>query len=153
MKIAVMAALMAAGLFTFEASAQMAVKWKGSDGWGLGTRYESLFNQYNLQVVNGTIFKVDTVTPFDGMATGIQIILRTQSSGDLPVHLGPAWFVQHQDMNLGPNDQVEVRGARFAINGKNVMAAFEIYRTGDSKILLLRDQDDVPYWCGWRKKK
>jgi hypothetical protein len=153
MKYAAMAVVLAAGLFAFETPAQMAIKWKGSDGWGLGTRYESLFNQYNLQNVNGTIYRIDTVTPFDGMAYGIQIILRTQGSGDLPIHLGPAWFVQRQDMNLGLNDQVEVRGARFSLNGKNVMAAFQVTRTGDSKILMLRDDDDFPYWCGWRKKK
>jgi hypothetical protein len=153
MKYAAMAVLLAAGLFVVETPAQMAIKWMGSDGWGLGTRYESLFNQYNLQVVNGTIYSIDTVTPFSGMSRGIQIVLRTQGSGDLPIHLGPSWFVQHQDMNLSPNDQVEVRGARFSLNGKSVMAAFEVYRAGDSKILLLRDQDDIPYWCGWRKKK
>jgi hypothetical protein len=31
------------------------------------------------------------------------------------------------------------------------MAAFEV-RTPE-KVLLLRDQDNVPYWCGWRKRK
>ena len=153
MKYAVMAVVLAAGLFAFETPAQMSVKFSGSDGWGLGTRYESLFNQYNLQIANGTIFSIDTMRPMPDMGRGIQIILRTATSGDIPVHLGPAWFIQRQEMNLSLNDQIEVKGARFTLNGKNVMAAFEVTRTSSDKILLLRDQDGIPNWCSWRKKK
>ena len=55
-------------------------------------------------------------------------------------------------MNLKLKDVIEVRGARFNLDGKNVMAAFEItYK--NSKVLLLRDEDGIPYWSAWRKKK
>ena len=54
-------------------------------------------------------------------------------------------------MNLGLKDVVEVRGARFMLEGKNVMAAFEV-RYKD-KVLLLRDEDGIPYWSAWRKRK
>jgi hypothetical protein len=134
-----------------QAQAQTAIRWKGSAGWGQATPYERLFNQFNLQTLNGTIYSIDTVTPMSGMSMGIQLTVKLSGGEKQQVHLGPAWYVLCQDMNLGLNDAVEVRGARFTLNGKNVIAAFEV-RTPE-KVLLLRDQDNVPYWCGWRKRK
>jgi hypothetical protein len=129
----------------------MAMKWIGSEGWGQATPYERLFDQYNLQTITGTIYRIDTITPIKGMAMGIQLVIRTPSREEIAVHLGPAWYIRHQDMNIGLNDNVEIRGARFSLDNKTVIAAFEL-RTSD-RVLLLRDDDNVPYWCGWRKRK
>ena len=52
----------------FNAQAQMAIRWKGSAGWGQGTAYERLFNPYNLQTVNGNIYRIDTLTPMRSMS-------------------------------------------------------------------------------------
>ena len=143
--------MLAAGLLATEVQAQMAMRWIGTEGWGQATPYERLFNQYNLQVITGSIYRIDTITPMTGMSVGIQLIIRTATREEVPVHLGPSWYIRHQDMDLTLNDNVEIRGARFSLKGKNVMAAFEV-RT-PSKTLLLRDEDNVPYWCGWRKRK
>jgi hypothetical protein len=151
MKLALTAVIMIAAVFAFETPAQMAVKWKGSDGWGLATRYEQLFNKYNIQAITGTIYKIDTMTPMPDMSYGIQFVIKTTGSEEITVHLGPAWYVVRQDMNLNVNDVVDIRGARFSLNGKNVMAAFEV-RIKD-RVLMLRDVDGIPYWCGWRKRK
>lgn len=151
MKYTAWVALLIAGLMAGQAQAQMAMRWIGTEGWGQATPYERLFNQFNLQVVTGSIYKIDTVTPMPGMSVGIQLIIRTATREELTVHLGPAWYVRHQDMDLTLNDNVEVRGARFSLKGKDVIAAFEV-RTS-SRVLLLRDEDNVPYWCGWRKRK
>jgi hypothetical protein len=145
------AALIIAGIFAFQSPAQMAVKWKGSDGWGLATRYEQLFTKYNVQALSGTIYKIDTVTPLPDMSYGIRFIIKTAGSEEVTVHIGPAWYILRQDMNLNVNDNVEIRGVRFSLNGKNVMAAFEV-RVGE-RVLMLRDEDGIPYWCGWRKRK
>ncbi|MBN1130150.1 MAG: hypothetical protein JXA71_14255 [Chitinispirillaceae bacterium] len=138
-------------LSAMNAQAQTSIRWKGSAGWGQGTTYERLFTQFNLHTVNGTIYSVDTITPMRSMSMGIQLVIRTAANEEIPVHLGPAWFVLCQDMNLSRNDVVEVRGARFTLEGKRVMAAFEV-RYKD-KVLLLRDEDGIPYWSAWRKRK
>jgi len=143
--------VLVAGLLASQTQAQMAMRWIGTEGWGQATPYERLFNQFNLQVVTGSIYRIDTVTPMPGMSVGIQLVIRTATREEIPVHLGPAWYVRHQDMDLTLNDNVEIRGARFSLKGKNVIAAFEV-RTS-SRVLLLRDEDNVPYWCGWRKRK
>jgi len=151
MKRSSVVVLLLAFLFSFESSAQMAVKWKGSDGWGLATRYEQLFNKYNLQQINGTIYKIDTITLMSEMATGIQFIIKTATNEEVTVHIGPAWYILRQDMNINVNDAVEIRGAPFSLNGKNVIAAFEVILK--DRVLMLRDEDGIPYWCGWRKRK
>lgn len=151
MKQLLAAALVVVGILALQTPAQMSVKWKGSDGWGLATRYEQLFNKYNIQAITGTVYKIDTVTPMSDMSRGIQFIIKTTGSEEITVHLGPEWYILRQDMNLNINDVVDIRGARFSLNGKNVMAAFEI--RVKERVLMLRDQDGIPYWCGWRKRK
>ena len=151
MKRSVALVMMVMGILAIESGAQTSIRWMGSDGWGIGTRYEQMFNNYNLIAVAGSIFSIDTMKPMTGMAKGIQLIIRTPSREEIIVHLGPAWFIQRQDMNLGLNDKVDIRGARFSLNGKDVIAAFEV-RSGE-KVLLLRDEDGLPNWCGWRKRK
>jgi hypothetical protein len=143
--------VLVAGLLATQVQAQMAMRWIGTEGWGQATPYERLFNQYNLQVITGSIYRIDTITPMTGMSVGILLVIRTATREEIPVHLGPAWYIRHQDMDLTLNDDVEIRGARFSLKGKNVIAAFEV-RTPD-RVLLLRDEDNVPYWCGWRKRK
>jgi hypothetical protein len=138
-------------LSAFNAQAQMAIRWKGSAGWGQEAPYERMFNNFNLQTINGSIFRIDTVTLMPRMSMGIQFVIKTSTGEQIPVHLGPAWYILCQDMNLSLNDGVEVRGAKFTLNGKSVMAAFEV-RYKD-KVLLLRDEDGIPYWRAWRKRK
>lgn len=129
--------------------AQMNIKWRGSDDWGIGSRFEQLYNNYNLQSYSGQISRIDTVTPMMEMASGIQITLKTDRE-DLNVILGPAWFIIHQDMNLTLNDYVDVKGNRVAIKGKQVIIAAEVKRKEHT--LFLRDKDGIPYWCSWRKE-
>ena len=151
MRRATAIALFVFGLLVIESQAQMAMRWIGSEGWGQATPYERLFNQYNLQDISGTIYRIDTITPMPGMSQGIQLVIRTATREEIPVHLGPAWYIRRQDMNLTLNDNVEIKGARFSLNNKDVIAAFEVL-TSD-RVLMLRDEDGVPYWCGWRKRK
>jgi hypothetical protein len=65
--------------------------------------------------------------------------------------LGPTWFLLNQDISLSVNDKnIEVRGCRAVINGKQVIMASMMVRK--DKVLLLRDDDGIPYWCAWRPR-
>ena len=130
--------------------AQIGIKFRGSGDWCIGDPYEQTFTNSNLETVSGQVMSIDTVTPMPGMSSGIKIMLKT-SREDVTVHLGPAWFILYQDMSLSVNDKnVEARGCRTVINGKPVIMATVLVRK--NKVLLLRDKDGVPYWCGWREK-
>ena len=130
--------------------AQIGIKFRGSGGWCVGDRYEQTFVNSNLETVNGQVMSVDTVTPFPQMSSGIKMVLKTDRE-DVTVHLGPAWFILYQGRSLSVNQKnVEVRGCRAVINGKPVIMASTVVSMG--WVLKLRDDDGIPYWCGWREK-
>lgn len=129
--------------------AQMKIKFRGTDGWGIGSRYEQLYNVVSLQTVSGNIETIDTITPFRDMGSGIVVAIKTQREL-IPVILGPAWYMLHQDMRLNLNTKIEVRGCQTMIDGNKVIIAERLIR-GDS-VLLLRDKDGTPNWCSWRKR-
>lgn len=136
--------------YPFTIFAQMNIKFRGNGGWCFGERYDQHFVNSRLENVVGEIISIDTITPFRGMAQGIQIVLKTERE-EIAVHLGPAWFILFQEMTLSVNDKnIEVRGCRTNINGKPVIMATYLVRK--DKILLLRDKDGIPYWCAWRPK-
>ncbi|MGA3052299.1 MAG: hypothetical protein ABSE00_10340 [Chitinispirillaceae bacterium] len=154
MKRFVVLAVVACGLLSAStyAQSQKNLRWTGSDGWGIGTNYEQLFNNFNLTVFTGTVFSEDTVTPMNGMGVGVEIFVKDPNGVLFQVHLGPRWFIVHQDMTLEIGDQVEVHAARFTCNGKDTYAAF--YIIGPDHGLYLRDPETGwPYWCGWQKRR
>jgi hypothetical protein len=150
MKRLIVLAILVCGVFSANTFAQKNLKWLGSDGWIIGSSYEQLFNNYNLTVITGTVFDEDTLTPMTNMGRGIRIIVKDQNGQLFPVHLGPYWYIIHQDMNLSIGDEVEVHGARFSLNGKDTYAAYFILMAAKNRELLLRDQDGFPLWEGWR---
>lgn len=149
MRSAVFICLLVIFTVPFYSNAQISLKFRGSDGWGLGSRYEKLFNNYNLSWYQGKITEIDTVTPMQDMGSGIQLKLEGDRE-EFIVQLGPSWFIIHQDMSLGINNTVEVKGCKVAIDGKPVIMAAELRRK--ENVLYLRDEDGIPYWTMWRKK-
>ncbi len=150
MKYLLACMLSALVLIPAQLSAQIGIKFRGSGGWCIGDRYEQIFVNTNLETITGQVMSIDTVTPIRGMSSGIQVRLKTDRE-EIIVHLGPAWFVLFQDMILSVNDNnIEVRGCRTVVEGKPVFMAATLIRR--EKVLLLRDKDGVPYWCGWRPK-
>ena len=130
--------------------AQMSIKFRGSGGWCIGDQYQQIFVNSGQESVVGQVISIDTVSPLRDMTTGIQVKLKTARE-DIAVHLGPSWFILFQDIRLSVNDNnIEVRGFRTMIEGKPVIMASKLVRR--DKVLLLRDDDGIPYWCGWRPK-
>lgn len=130
----------------------MNVKFRGSDGWGINSRYQQLYSNYGLQTISGYISKIDTITPLQDMGVGVQLIVKTDTKEDVKVHLGPSWFILRQDMSLSTSDRdkVEIRGAKVMIGGNQVVMAAEVRQK--DRILQLRDKDGFPLWGLWREK-
>ena len=87
--------------------------------------------------------------PVKGMSYGIHIILKT-ATGDIDVHLGPAWYIDNQDVSVKKGDTVEVKGSKVTVGGKPAIIAAEV-KKGD-ETLMLRDEAGFPYWSGWRRR-
>jgi hypothetical protein len=142
-------AIMAVTALATDTLAQQGMRWRGSGGWGPGTKYGGMYDPKSLETVSGQVVKVDKITPIRGMSYGVHLILKTDQ-GDIPVHLGPGWFIENQDMKIEPKDKLEIKGSKIAFEGKPVIIAAEIKKGSD--VLKLRDEDGYPFWAGWRRR-
>jgi len=138
-------------LFATESFAQpeKGMKWYGSGGWGPGTQYGRLYNPKTVEPIIGEVVSVDTITPLKGMSSGVHLMVKTDQE-TISVHLGPAWYVQRQDIKIVPGDKVEITGSRITYQGKPAIIAAEA-KKGD-EILKLRDENGLPVWSGWRRR-
>ncbi len=155
MKRLTVAAVVTAGLFFLLSAVAFAqggpgrgLKWSGSGGWGPGGAYQRLYNPATVETITGTIESIGSVTPRKGMSYGVHMLVKTDKE-TIPVHLGPAWYIERLDTKLGQGEKVEVRGSRITFDGKPAIIAAEV-KKGDS-ILMLRDSAGVPVWSGWRR--
>jgi hypothetical protein len=139
---------MAAALVViFMGSSLFAQPWRGSGGWGMAGSYQRLYDPARVETITGEVTAVEKVTPMKGMNYGIHVIVKTDKE-TIPVHLGPAWFIEHQDIRINKGDRIEVKGSLVTISGKPIIIAAEVKKGKDT--LILRNSAGVPVWSGWR---
>jgi hypothetical protein len=66
------------------------------------------------------------------------------------VHLGPAWYLDNQEIKFSVGEEVEVVGSVVKYDDEDIIIAREITR--EDGVLVLRDKDGFPYWAGWRRR-
>lgn len=132
------------------ASLALAQPRRGSGGWGVGTKYQMMYNPATVETVSGTVESVDKITPMKGMHYGVHLMLKTNKE-TISVHLGPGWYIdiERLDTKIGKGDKIQVKGSRVTMMGKPAIIAAEV-KKGDS-VLKLRDENGIPVWSGWRK--
>jgi hypothetical protein len=133
-----------------DALAQKGINKKGSGGWGRESAYSRMYDVNTEETLVGTVTKVEKITPTRGMSCGVHLIVETEQE-TLSVHLGPAWFIDNQDIIIEQNDELEIKGSRIEFEGKPAIIA-ALVEKGD-KILTLRDEIGVPVWSGWRRRR
>jgi hypothetical protein len=136
-------------LFASESFAQRGMKWQGSGNWGPATQYGRLYNLQTMETISGDVASVDTITPIKGMSSGVHLMVKTDKE-TISVHLGPAWYIQRQDMKIVPGDKVEITGSRITFEGKPAIIAAEVKK--GTEMLKLRDENGFPVWSGWRRR-
>lgn len=153
MSIWIMTLVMGGLLLATASSAQQGEpwRWRGGEGggWGPGGHYGRMYNPQTVETISGEVVKVERMTPRRGMSGGVHVLVQTATE-TIPVHLGPRWFLENQDLALAPKEQVEVRGSRITFNGKPAIIAAEV-RKGEH-VLKLRDDQGIPAWSGWRRR-
>ena len=112
---------------------------------------------YNAQITTSVkcviaeVGKVDQVWgPMKGKSYGVNLTVKTDKE-TLTVYLGPSWFIERQDMKIGKNDIIEVKGCKKIYNGEYVIVAQEVIK--NNQVLKLRDEDGNPVWDGERAVK
>jgi DNA-directed RNA polymerase subunit E'/Rpb7 len=122
------------------------MKWKGGGGWGIGTQYGKMYNPKTDETISGEVVSVDKFTPVKGMSYGVHLTVKTDKE-TISVHLGPAWYIENQDVKIEPKDKIQVKGSRITFDGKPAIIAAEVKK--GQEILRLRDENGFPAWSGW----
>lgn len=135
--------------FAVQSFAQM-MGGRGGGGWGMGGSYGMMFNPSSIEIVKGEVAQVDQIIPLMGMSQGVHLTLRGADGEMISVHLGPAWFINNQDVTIESGDTIEVKGSRITFDGEPAIIAQEV-RKGD-EVLTLRDDNGFPAWSGWRRR-
>lgn len=125
------------------------INWKGQGGWGAGSQYGRMYDPKTIETISGEVIRVDRIAPMKGMSGGVHLTVKTDKE-EIPVHLGPAWYVENQDITIGQNDMIEVKGSKITFEGKPAIIAACVKK--DSAVLTLRDEKGIPVWSGWRRK-
>jgi hypothetical protein len=125
-------------------------RWRGGGGWGADGQYGRLYDAKTVETVSGQVVSIEQMTPMKGMGRGVHLNLKTDKE-TIDVHLGPVWYVEHQDTKLAPKDKIEVKGSRITYQGEPAIIAAEIHK-GD-EVLMLRDANGIPMWAGWRRSQ
>lgn len=121
----------------------------GTLGWCRGSAYDRTYD-CNLEVVTpATVVKVEHFTPQPGMADGVRALV-VIGSESLWVHLGPALYLEAQEVKVAPGDHVVFTGSNLRVNGEHFLVAAEVEK--DGKVLHLRDHMGRPAWNGWRSR-
>lgn len=120
----------------------------GSGGWGAGHHYSRMYNRGTVETLNGEVVSVDKIIPSRGMSHGVHLILKTGTE-TIPVHLGPGWYIENQDIQIQPKDKIQITGSRINFAGKPAIIAAEVKKGNDT--LKLRDGNGFPAWSGWRR--
>jgi hypothetical protein len=108
-----------------------------------------MYDPKTVETITGQVVKVDRITPLKGMSGGVHMTVKTDGE-QISVHLGPAFYLENQDVKIEPKDKVEVKGSRVTFEGKPAIIAAEV-KKGD-EVLRLRDDNGFPMWSGWRRR-
>lgn len=113
-----------------------------------GAAYMLSFDPATLETVEGTVVRIHQVPSPNVWLTGVQLNLKTKQGAEVSVHLGPAWFIDNQELHLEVEDWISVTGSHVRPNGVETLVATEV-RRGD-EVLHLRGNDGMPVWVAWR---
>lgn len=99
---------------------------------------------------SGKVVQVLTESLEDGMHPGMAIVVDTKTQGRVHVHLGPVWYLERQNFEIKPGDEVGIKGMCDKKNEKLDVIASEL--THGDYVLHLRDSQGRPNWEAWRKR-
>jgi hypothetical protein len=98
----------------------------------------------------GKVVQVRTESLDETMYPGMAVVVETKTHGQVHVHLGPVWYLERQEFELKPGDEVQVKGmCEKGPDGKMQAIAYEL--TKGEYVLHLRDSKGHPNWEAWRK--
>jgi hypothetical protein len=120
---------------------------EAAPGPGAAPKYKRMFDPATVETISGEVVQVKR-TPHRRRTTyGVHLIVKTEKE-EIPVSLGPSWYLDKQEVKIAEKDKVEVKGSRVTLKGgKPAIIAAEVKK--GSAMLKLRDADGTPAWSRW----
>lgn len=111
--------------------------------------YNRKYNPERIEEFKGKIEEVLYSGNENGEDKGVELIVKT---GDefRQVHLGPEWYIKHQQKDFKKGDHIMVRGSVIEVNHEEIIIA-EWLKRGDY-LLRLRFENGHPLWNAWVKE-
>jgi hypothetical protein len=103
------------------------------------------YDPKTVETIEGNVLSVDKTSSGEQRGRGIHLAVKTEKE-TISVHLGPAWYLEKQTLQIKANDVVSVTGSRVTVDGKPSIIAAQV-KKGD-EILKLRDENGIPAWRG-----
>lgn len=129
-------------LSSFSFAAQINTK-----GWEKDSKYDRLYDNTDRDVFKGTLIDIETITPLDGMAEGIGIIVKDKEDGEkVMVHLGPKDFVAPRIKDLRSGVSVKVYGVLVEIDGEYEYICAKLKAGEERKYKFRLTKDGTPFW-------
>ncbi|SHE90474.1 hypothetical protein SAMN05443144_10474 [Fodinibius roseus] len=110
-------------------------------------KYHRQFDPDNVKEFDGHILEIITEGSQNDEKQGVILILETENKKIIPIHLGPEWYISHQQDRLKDGQKVRVVGSRVNYEDNPAIIAARIEH-GDST-LILRDENGRPRWQSW----
>ena len=101
------------------------------------------YDPKTVETIEGKVLSVEKTTPTKNRGYGVHLILQTDKE-TIPVHLGPARYIDKQTPKIEANDTITVTGSRVTVDGKPAIIAAQIKK--GNEVLKLRDDNGVPVW-------
>lgn len=116
-------------------------------GWEKNGKYDRLYDNTDRDVFKGTLLDIEEITPLDGMAEGIGLLVKDKEDGEkVLVHLGPKDFVESRIKDLRPGVRVKVYGVLVEIDGKYEYMAAKLKAGEGRKYKFRLTKDGTPFW-------
>jgi hypothetical protein len=103
-----------------------------------------------VKTFKATVVSVDRETCKGCKKTHVDLVVKTKDD-KLTVRLGPAWYIDNQGDALKKDDVVEIFASKVKEGDHDMFVAGKITKGDD--VLMLRDEDGLPMWQGWRRGK
>jgi hypothetical protein len=106
--------------------------------------------QWFYENYNDTIYNIETVETIEGQILSVDIVgnavsLQVKTDEEtIPVYVAPVWYTKNQDIEINPNDAVEITGSLVNFNGETGILAAQITK-GDITFEL-RDENGFSLW-------
>lgn len=133
------------GLFFLSSVLQGTLAAKDMGGWEENGAYNKLYRASELDRLKGSVEKVTTVIPLEGMSPGVALIIKDGDGDKVTVHVGPTWFLG-DTIGIKRGDKVKIRGAWAEIGGKDVFMAAKIKKGDYFELKVRLTKDGKPFW-------